>query len=132
MLLKLCQPIEGFVEKITSLKALAEAYDHIIASGATEENFPEVALKEFNISYEIADNGLDRIPRTGPVVVVANHPFGGIEGVILIDLLNEKNTDLSHTKYKMCSQRWCWVVKTTFSGTRRFNTTSYSRYLLRK
>lgn len=94
MLLKLCQPVEGFVEKITSLKALAEAYDHIIASGATEENFSEVALREFNISYEIADNGLDRIPKTGPVVVVANHPFGGIEGVILIDLLKKVRPDV--------------------------------------
>ncbi len=94
LLLRLCEPFESQLEKVTSLDALAKAYDHIIESGGNEESFSEVALREFNINYDIQDGGLERIPKTGPVVVVANHPFGGIEGVILIDLLKKVRPDL--------------------------------------
>ena len=37
---------------------------------------------------------LDRIPKEGPVVVVANHPFGGIEGLILCSLLRKVRPDV--------------------------------------
>ena len=37
---------------------------------------------------------LARIPAQGPVVVVANHPFGGVEGIILPSLLGKVRRDV--------------------------------------
>ena len=35
-----------------------------------------------------------KIPRSGPVVIASNHPFGGIEGVILARIIGEVRPDL--------------------------------------
>ena len=43
-------------------------------------------LRLLNISYQVFSDDLAKIPNQGPLVVVANHPFGGIEGIILADL----------------------------------------------
>jgi putative hemolysin len=51
-------------------------------------------IKELNISYEIDGEDLANIPKTGPVLVVANHPFGGIEGIVLAMLLSEVRSDV--------------------------------------
>ncbi len=44
--------------------------------------------------YQLAPEDLARIPAQGPVVVVANHPFGGVEGVILPALLGTVRQDV--------------------------------------
>ena len=35
-----------------------------------------------------------RLPKTGPVVVVSNHPFGGLEGILLIKMLSQVRPDV--------------------------------------
>lgn len=35
-----------------------------------------------------------RMPKTGPAVVVSNHPFGGLEGILLIKMLNQIRPDI--------------------------------------
>jgi len=49
--------------------------------------FLNILLEVFNVSYTIDGEAIQRIPAKGPLIVVANHPFGGIEGIILTHLL---------------------------------------------
>jgi putative hemolysin len=51
-------------------------------------------MQELKSSITITDSDLERIPKTGPVVVVANHPFGILEGVLLGSLLPRCRKDL--------------------------------------
>jgi len=46
-----------------------------------------------NIDYTVPDCDLSRIPTSGSAVVVANHPFGLLEGLILVDLLEKSRPD---------------------------------------
>ena len=50
--------------------------------------------KILHIHYRIDETDLDRIPQKGPVIAVMNHPFGGIEGIILASLLRSRRSDV--------------------------------------
>jgi putative hemolysin len=54
----------------------------------------ETSLDILRVRYHIDNESLEHIPSKGPVVVVANHPFGGIEGLIMGDLLLRRRTDV--------------------------------------
>jgi putative hemolysin len=51
-------------------------------------------LSVLNIAHEASDENLAKIPKSGPVVVVANHPFGGIEGLVLSNVLRTVRPDV--------------------------------------
>ncbi|MGD8854005.1 MAG: GNAT family N-acyltransferase, partial [Gammaproteobacteria bacterium] len=51
-------------------------------------------LELFNIRYSVNQRDLDAIPRKGPVIIVANHPFGGLKGVILAHYLLQQRRDI--------------------------------------
>ena len=46
------------------------------------------------LTYEISANDQARAPSEGPLVVVANHPFGAVEGIILASILLKKRSDI--------------------------------------
>ena len=54
---------------------------------AQSGNYFRKVLEVLNIEYTLSDEDRAKIPTSGPVVVVANHPFGGADGVVLGDLL---------------------------------------------
>ena len=50
-------------------------------------------LRHLDISYKVESADIDRIPKTGPCLIVANHPFGLLEGFILVTLLEKIRPD---------------------------------------
>lgn len=56
-------------------------------------NFFAETLEAVQVSYEVSEEDLENIPRRGPVLVVANHPFGGIDGIVLGALLSSLRED---------------------------------------
>jgi putative hemolysin len=56
--------------------------------------FADRYLDVRNIAYNISEADLARIPEEGPVIIVANHAFGGIEGVLLSSLLCSRRPDV--------------------------------------
>lgn len=57
-------------------------------------DFFDWALTSFDTALEIDPREVERIPATGPAVVVANHPFGGIEGIALGKILGARRDDV--------------------------------------
>jgi putative hemolysin len=51
-------------------------------------------LRNFDIGYTCPAQDLQRIPKTGPLLVVANHPFGLAEGIVLGALLASVRSDV--------------------------------------
>ncbi len=51
-------------------------------------------LLGFNCGYLVSDEEVERIPTEGPLVVVANHPLGGLDAMILDDLISRVRPDV--------------------------------------
>ncbi len=45
-------------------------------------------------SYLITSKDREKIPSEGKLVIVANHPLGGLDGLILIKLISEIRSDV--------------------------------------
>jgi putative hemolysin len=68
----------------------AAGYDAEIAQG---RSFWDVIPARYGLSLHISGGDLAHIPRTGPLVVIANHPFGILDGLMMGHLLHRTRPD---------------------------------------
>lgn len=87
----------GFGEQVaewaTGLNKLDKFYAQRPANCTTQE-FLRFTLEVLGIDYSVVRGSLDRVPAVGATVVVANHPLGCVEGVILAELLLMVRSDV--------------------------------------
>ena len=57
-----------------------------------DAEFSDAVMEEFNLT--ISSSGLENIPKTGPLIIVLNHPLGGMDALALISLLKNHRPDL--------------------------------------
>lgn len=50
-------------------------------------------LRQFNVIYKVGGLDLDQLP-SGPFITISNHPYGGVDGLVLIDLIGHYRPDL--------------------------------------
>ena len=84
---------ESVVEWATGLSKLNRLYQDRPNELSSFE-FMHHTLSALNIDYSVASGSTRNIPEEGPVVIVANHPLGAIEGVILADLVGSVRKDV--------------------------------------
>ncbi len=82
--------IEWFTGKITILKMIRQFEKR---GAPTGQAFWRAALDTMGIPLKTPQSEIDNIPLDGPVVVVANHPHGVVDGMILADLIGRRRTD---------------------------------------
>lgn len=56
-------------------------------------DFVDSAIDKLNIKYSISGDLKNTIPPVGPFIIIANHPLGGIEGLLLLKLICELRPD---------------------------------------
>ena len=62
------------------------------AGDIKDAEFSDSVMEEFKIT--ISSSGLKNIPKTGPLIIVLNHPLGGMDALALISLLKNHRPDL--------------------------------------
>mgnify|MGYP003700620083 CR=1 FL=1 len=80
------------IEQLTGKPRLWRLYSEYCNGPAGGDFFAE-AVDRLNLRLNIDRRDLARIPRQGPLVVVANHPFGVVDGIVLGYLLSRVRPD---------------------------------------
>src|SRR5207247_2457364 len=83
----------GPLERLLGVSQVNDVYDAARGEPNTQ-SFLDNVLAQLGICWHIPADELARIPKTGPVVVVSNHPFGGIDGILLAAILASVRPDL--------------------------------------
>ena len=77
--------------KVLNLDTLNKIYNE--NKHLSDIEFINSLLDNFEIKFEIPEEDLKRIPKTGPFITISNHPLGGIDGILLLKLLLENRPD---------------------------------------
>ena len=81
----------SLIMKIAAIKQVNRLYDDTLSYPGP---YPEGLLRNLQVSYETFPEELEHIPRSGAAIVVANHPTGALDGIVLIDLLSKLRPDV--------------------------------------
>ncbi|MGC9492921.1 lysophospholipid acyltransferase family protein [Vibrio genomosp. F10] len=84
---------ESVVEWATGLSKLDRLYQQRPKTRTSFE-FMNYTLNALNIQYQVEQGIVESIPQSGATVIVANHPLGALEGVILADLMGAVRKDV--------------------------------------
>jgi len=73
---------------------LDRLYAQALIAGC-EQSFAASVLGALNVNIDLQGTGLSEVPQAGlPLVVVANHPFGGVEAMVLAATLSRVRPDV--------------------------------------
>jgi putative hemolysin len=73
------------VLKISTLNKIYDRNKHL-----SDVVFLNAILDEFQIKFEIPKEDFKRLPKDGAYITISNHPLGGIDGILLLKLMLEK------------------------------------------
>lgn len=81
------------VERATGQPRLKRMYMDFRRSAGPAPDFFDEAVRRLDLRIGLAASDLDRIPAEGPLVVVANHPFGVLDGIALSWIVGRRRPD---------------------------------------
>jgi len=84
--------LPGFAGKLIPMAEVRELYERVRSA---QDGFRlETLLAEMQVDLQLQPADLERIPTKGPLVAVANHPFGVLDGAALGVLLSRVRPDV--------------------------------------
>ena len=87
----IAKPFAGLALKILGFKKVNRLYSP--SADLYGRDFTEDMLRRYNTTIDVNEDELKCIPAEGPFIVVCNHPFGAIEGIILYDVISRIRPD---------------------------------------
>ncbi len=84
-------PAASAVMRLTKIDEVNKLYD--ILKDKVGKEFFDSFVRVRDLKYIVFEEDLARIPKTGPFILVSNHPLGGIDGILMTKILTEIRPD---------------------------------------
>ena len=92
------------IERLSGQPLIKRIYLDYVDEDRPCEMFWRDALQRLNISLEVSQEAGAHIPKTGPLLIIANHPFGVIDGVALCALVSAIRPDYRILTHRVLRQ----------------------------
>lgn len=79
------------IMRITKISEVNKLYD--ILKDKEGKDFFDSFVRERGLQYIVFEEDLAKIPKTGPFILVSNHPLGAIDGILMAKILTEIRPD---------------------------------------
>jgi putative hemolysin len=107
------------VEKATGQPTLKRMYVHNQRFPRSGEDFWQAAVRSLELDVRYDARALAAVPKTGPVVFVANHPYGVLDGIVMAWLVSKARPDflvLTHIVLTRAPEAAPFILPIDFSG----------------
>jgi 1-acyl-sn-glycerol-3-phosphate acyltransferase len=91
---KLLKKLPGFVISYIERIVHEKEINAFLAKHGHLKNFEFCDEVLHHLKINVQFQGIERIPKTGPVILVLNHPLGGVDGVAFISAMKSHRKDL--------------------------------------
>lgn len=81
--------MENMTGRIGLIKR-ARGYEDEVADG---RDFWQVMVERYGLTLDVVGGSLQSIPKTGPLIVIANHPYGILDGLMMGHILSQTRGD---------------------------------------
>ncbi len=68
----------------------ADGYEQEVAQG---RDFWSVMVDRYGLTLDVVGGALSNIPKDGPLILIANHPYGILDGLMMGHILSQTRTD---------------------------------------
>ncbi|MCR9126129.1 MAG: lysophospholipid acyltransferase family protein [Rhodobacteraceae bacterium] len=96
----------------------ADGYETEVAAG---RDFWQVMVERYGLSLDVVGGSLENIPRDGPLILIANHPYGILDGLMLGYILSMLRGDfriLAHRVFRKAEELNRIVLPISFDETK--------------
>lgn len=80
------------IETLTGQRQLERIYDQVLAI-PDQQQFWSAALRELQVEANYDPAQLAKAPSNGPIILIANHPYGVLDGIIICHLAAQIRPD---------------------------------------
>ena len=96
----------------------ASGYELEVAAG---RDFWQVMVERYGLSLDVRGGAVSNIPRTGPLILVANHPYGILDGLMMGRILSRVRGDfriLAHRVFRKAEELDRVILPISFDDTK--------------
>ncbi|AVO39028.1 lysophospholipid acyltransferase family protein [Pukyongiella litopenaei] len=96
----------------------ADGYESEVANG---RDFWSVLVDRYGLSLDVVGGSLSSIPATGPLVLIANHPYGILDGLMMGHILSRTRGDfriLAHQVFRKAEDLNRVILPISFDQTK--------------
>ena len=84
-------PVASLLMRLTKINEVNKLYEKL--KNKKGKDFFDSFVRERGLTYVAFEEDLAKIPKTGPFIIVSNHPLGAIDGILMCKIVTEIRPD---------------------------------------